>query len=460
MRIITIFFLITLLTLISSCQDKINHDYLISDINIIDVTNGNVLSHQWIGIDSNRITKIYDKKVNYSTSTKIIKGDSKFLIPGLWDMHAHYHWNYDWSAPFWIANGVIGLRDMTGDISNVSMIRKMMHEGTFFGPDIISSDGLINGHFDYNPPKYLVGDSITAIETVNKQKADGVDFMKIYSHLNREAYFAIAKQAKKVGLDFAGHLPESISVFEAITAGQKSLEHNLGILEATANDSDTNYSYFKNLKGKVPNWRIDMYDFLIENHSEKLLDSLIIQLANSNTWLCPTMVALNGIAFKEENPFKDDFRNKYIPHDMVEQFSNTHQGVDSNWSLALRRKYEFDKSLFKKMIDGGVRFLAGSDFPCKQVYPGFSLHDELKILNDAGFSPLQALQTATLNPAIFLDRLDEYGTIDSGKIASILILNSNPLNNIENTKAIEAVFLKGKYFSKTDIDSLLNLPVY
>jgi imidazolonepropionase-like amidohydrolase len=449
----------SILTLVYSCQVAVKHDYLISDINIIDVTNGNVLTHQWIGIDSNRITKIYDKKVNYSTSTKIIKGDSKFLIPGLWDMHAHYHWNYDWSAPFWIANGVIGLRDMTGDISNVLMIRKMMHEGTFFGPDIISSDGLINGHFDYNPPKYLVEDSITAIETVNKQKADGVDFMKIYSHLNREAYFAIAKQAKKVDLDFAGHLPESISVFEAITAGQKSLEHNLGILEATANSSDTNYSYFLNLKGKVPNWRIDMYDFLIKNHSKILLDSMITQLANSNTWLCPTMVALNGIAFKKENPFNNDIRNKYIPQDMYEQFINM-SNKDTAWSLALRRKYEFDKNLFKRMIDGGVRFLAGSDFPCKQVYPGFSLHEELKILYDLGFSPLQALQTATLNPAIFLDKLDKYGTIDNDKIASILILNSNPLDNIENTKDIEAVFLKGKYFSRSDLDSLLNVPVY
>ncbi len=449
----------SILTLVCSCQNAVNHDYLISDINIIDVTNGNVLAHQWIGIDSNRITKIYNNQVSPSISTKIINGDSKFLIPGLWDMHAHYHWNYELTAPLWVANGVVGLREMTGDIFNVNKIRELMGSGVLFGPEIFTSHEILNGPFSYNPPKYLIEDSVTAFKSVIEQKELGADFMKILSHLNREAYFAIAKQAKKIDIDFAGHLPESVSAFEAIKVGQKSLEHNLGILEATANGSDTNYTYFKSLKGEDLKWRIDMYDFLIQNHSKILLDSLIRQLANSDTWLCPTMAALNGIAYKKEDSFVYDYRNKYIPQDMVEQFSNMSL-KDTAWNLVLRRKYEFDKSLFKKMINGGVKFLAGSDFPCKQVYPGFSLHEELKILKDAGFSPLQALQTATLNPAIFLDKLDDYGTIDNNKIASILILNSNPLDKIENTKDIEAVFLKGKYFTRNDLDSLLNIPVY
>ena len=120
----------SLLTLVYSCQDTVNHDYLISNINIIDVTNGNVLAHQWIGIDSNRITKIYNNQVSPSISTKILNGDSKFLIPGLWDMHGHYHWNYEWTAPLWVANGVVGLREMTGDISNVNKIRELSIEKT------------------------------------------------------------------------------------------------------------------------------------------------------------------------------------------------------------------------------------------------------------------------------------------------------------------------------------------
>ena len=203
-----------------------------------------------------------------------------------------------------------------------------------------------------------------------------------------------------------------------------------------------------------------MYDFLIKNHSEKLLDSLINQLANHDTWLCPTMVALEGIAYQYEGSFKNDYRNMFLPQDMLEDSRNMLAHSDTAWIYALRRKYEFDKSLFKRMIDGKVKFLAGTDYPCNHVYPGFSLHDELRIFVNAGFSNLQALQTATLNPAIFFNKLNDYGVIEESKIASLIILNRNPLDNIDNTKDINAVFLKGKYFSKVDIDKLLKTKIY
>lgn len=454
-----IYILIFTLSLYSCAQTKVCHQYLISDINIIEVQTGKVKSHQWIGIDSNRITRIYNTKVIPSDTTFVINGNGKYLIPGLWDMYAHYHWNYNQTSPLYIANGIVGLRDVWGDMSNVKLIRTMMKDGTFIGPEIFASGNIIDGKFEYIPSAELVEDSITAIKIVNKQKAEGVDFLKILSHLNRESYFAIMKLSKEVNLDVTGLLPESVSVFEAIKAGQKCLAHNLGILEATANGSDTNYTYFKNLKGKVPNWRINMYDFLIANHNEKLMDSLIVLLANSNTWLTPTMVSLEGVVYQYEDSFKNDYRNKYLPHDMLEDTRNMSAKSDSALIFALRRKYVFDKSLLKKMIDGKVKFLAGSDYPNNHVYPGFSVHDELKIFVDAGFSSLQALQTATLNPALYF-KLNDYGTIEESKIASLIILNGNPLENINNTKDIEAVFLKGKYFSRIALDNLLKTNEY
>ncbi|MFC2137769.1 amidohydrolase family protein [Bacteroidota bacterium] len=458
-------FLLLIIVFNSCSQTKVQHDYLIADINVIDVRDGNIITNRWIGIDSNRITKIYSKKVIPSESTITVKGDSKFLIPGLWDMHSHYHRTYNESAPFYIANGVIGLRDMHGDMVIINWIREDMKSDKFVGPVIFSSGAVIN---DYFAPLSEVStdiatDSVTAVEIVIKQKAEGVDFLKIYSHLNREAYFAIAKQTKKMNLDFCGHIPESISAFEAILSGQKSIEHNLGLLEATSTGSDTIIEYIQSKrtpKPIVPSWRAKFYDFLIESHSEVLFDSLVNELANSNTWLCPTMVAIEGIAYQAEDSFRNDYRNKYIPQEILDYLVNSFNNSDTAMVSAMRRRYEFEKSLLKKMINGGVKFLAGTDYICVHVYPGFSLHDELKIFNEAGFSTLQALQTATLNPAIYLNKLADYGTVEESKVASLVILNSNPLQNIENTKDIESVFLGGKYFSKCDIDSLLNTPVY
>jgi imidazolonepropionase-like amidohydrolase len=375
-------------------------------------------------------------------------------------MHAHYHWNYDWSASLYIANGVVGLREMKGDISIVEMIRQLSDKGFVNSPEIFSSNGTLNGPFVYSPPQYLIEDSAAAFEAVIEQKNLGADFIKIYSHLNRESFFAIAKQAKLLNIDFAGHLPESVNAFEAISVGQKSFEHNLGVIEATANGSDTNYMYFRSLKNIIPNWRISMYDYLVANHNDQLLDSLIHELATNDTWLCPTMVALEGISYQFEDSIRNDYHNKYLPQDLLEVLQELSNNSDTAWILSLRKKYEFDKSMFKKMVDGGVKFLAGCDFLNNHVYPGFSIHDELKIFNDAGFSSLQALQTATLNPALCLGKLNDYGTIEIGKIASMLILNSNPIEDIENTKDIEVVFLKGKYFSRIEIDSLLNIPIY
>jgi hypothetical protein len=448
------FFLILIITLDSYSQDKVRHHYLINDISIIDVRDGNILTHRWVGIDSNRTTKIYYIKVLPSSKTIAINGTGKFLIPGLWDMHVHYHWNYTKTTPFLIANGVVGVREMFGDMKNVKMIREMMKSGTFIGPEIISSGALIDGVHPAFDGEDIAPDSATAIEIIKKQKAEGVDFLKIYNDLRREPYFAIAAQAKIYNLDFCGHIPFNVSAWDAISAGQKSIEHTYGLLEATSPGLDSLLRHFQAISFKVPNWKAEMYNFIVDNHSEESFDRLIYKLANSKTWICPTMVALEGIAYQFEGSFKYDLRKKYIPQDINISMSN-----DTAWVYAFRRKYEFEKKLLKKMIDGGVKFLAGTDFIYIHTYPGFSLHDELGIFNKAGFTPLQALQTATLNPAIYFDKLNEYGTIDEHKIASLLILNSNPLQNISNTKDIEAVFLKGNYFSKTDIDSLLTTNV-
>jgi imidazolonepropionase-like amidohydrolase len=437
-------------------QKRVNHNYLITNVSIIDVQNGNLLTNQSIGIDSNRISKIYKTVVWPSATTIVINGEGKFLIPGLWDMHIHYHWNYKQTTPFLLANGIIGIREMFGDITNITMIREKEKSGVFIGPEIVSSGAMIEG---MNPPWIgadIVVDSLTAREVVEKQKSEGVDFLKIGNKLNKQSYFAIAKYAKEQHIDFAGHIPVQVSAWDAISLGQKSIEHNIRILEAVAPHIDSLRKNFPSNPFDVIKWKIKLYAYVVDNFNECQFDSLLHILSNSNTWLCPTLVVTRGQSYCLDPSFIKDFRRRFVPDYILKQWNGD---LDTTLVLLLKRKYDFEYKLLKKMIDNGVKFIAGTDYPNMYTYPGFSLHDELELFYNAGLTSLQALQTATLNPAIYLKKLNDYGTIEESKIASLLLLNSNPLIKITNTRDIEGVFLKGKYISKDDIDSLLRMQV-
>jgi imidazolonepropionase-like amidohydrolase len=437
-------------------QKRVNHNYLITDVTIIDVRNGNFLTHQSIGIDSNRISKIYKTEVLSSDSTIVIKGKGKYLIPGLWDMHIHYHWNYKQTTPFLIANGIIGIREMFGDMTNITMIREKEKSETFLGPEIVSSGAMIEGINPTWPSADIVMDSVTAREVVEKQKSQGVDFLKIGNKLNKQSYFAIAKYAKEQHIDFAGHIPVQVSAWDAISQGQKSIEHNIRILEAVAPHLDSLRKNFPSNPYDVIKWKIKLYTYVVDNFNEYQFDSLLHKLSDSNTWLCPTLVVTKGQSYRLDTSFIKDSRRRFVPDYILKQWNGD---LDTTLVLVLKRKYDFEYKLLKKMLDNGVKFIAGTDYPNMYTYPGFSLHDELELFYNAGFTSLQALQTATLNPAIYLNKQKDYGTIEESKIASLLLLNSNPLLEITNTRDIEAVFLKGKYISKGEIDSLLRMQV-
>ena len=418
-----------------------NHDCLITNVNIVDVNTGKILKNKTVAIDNNRITAIYDKEIISSDSKIVIDGKGKYLIPGLWDMHAHYKWSHVDLDPLLVANGITGVREMWGDMpAFVEIPKSTQHEG-LLSPDVYLSGDLIDG----NPPSFPAGCLVVttpdeAVDAVKKQIDKNVDFIKVYSSLSQECFMAIAKEAKKRNITFAGHIPNRVSIYKAMEAGMASSEHLYGFLNACSSVDTSN-------------------EALISTFSEKRFDSICYVLAKSSMWLCPTLTVNRAMSYLNDSTFINDNRMSYLPGyviDIWNQKMNPYtKSQIENFANSTRVRYLFELSLIGKMNEKGVKFIAGTDFPNPYVFPGFSLHDELSLMVKGGMPTLDALRSATINPAIFMNKKADFGSVEVGKLASLVLLNKNPLENIENTKTIETVIVRGKVYNRRALNLML-----
>lgn len=431
---------------------EVNHDLLVQNVTIIDVKTGDAHSGRSVGIDGDKITKIYEADVKASADTQTIDATGKFIIPGLWDMHTHYFWNYTSSNPALIANGVTGIREMWGNIEVIKMVRDQTAAGNMVAPDIYTAGAIIDGTPPIWPGSAGVGNAEEAIAEVDKQIAQGVDFLKVYSRLTKEAYYAIAEKSKEANIPFAGHIPSSITIWEAMEAGQYSSEHMYGILEAVNSNPEE-------LAAQPSPFSEKSMELMVDNFDEDLFDSLATVMAKSEMWLSPTLTVLRSIANLDDSTYTNDPRLKYVPAFMTASWNPANdfrfKGRPASFYKTSRKNYKFQLSLMGKLADKGVKIIAGTDFANPYCFPGFSLHDELALMVEGGMSTLQALQAATINAAIFQGKESQFGTVENGKLASLVLLNANPLADISNTQKIETVILRGKVMDRTALDKLL-----
>jgi len=284
---------------------------------------------------------------------------------------------------------------------------------------------------------------------VHKLQAAGVDFIKIQSLVPRDAYMAIADEARKQNMVFAGHVPDAIRASEAAMAGQKSFEHLIGIFEGASTVED---ALLKGPKG--PAKFLGTYDAAREA-------SLFTLLAKEPTWQCPTLLwELGGwlvdvfdvLQYQELRYAPDSWRKKTWPKfkaDMTKNYVTD--------PLEVRRKFvEHELGIVARLKKAGVPFLAGTDAPAGVgIVPGFSLHRELERFVAAGFTPVEALQTATLLPARYLGMEKAYGTVAKDKIADLVLLDADPTRDIRNTQRIAGVVANGRVLTRKDLDGIL-----
>jgi imidazolonepropionase-like amidohydrolase len=391
----------------------------------------------------------------YSRRAATVNGKGLYLIPGLWDMHVHLDFG-DWFPgsrgivlPMLIANGVTGVRDMGSELAEVQNWRNEIEAGRLVGPRIYTSGPMLDGPKPRFPSSIAITTPEDGRRAVDDLQRRGADFIKLQSLIPREAVLAIADEAKKQQIPFVGHVPDSVRASEMSDAGQKSFEHLIGILEGSSAKED---EFLKGDKGETQ---------LLAGYDPARLPALAALLAKNQTWQCPTLVWERGGNLLDQTDFAADARAKYAPaswkNGTWKRFTDEiRQGYVTD-TLDNRKKFlDTELSIVQQLHKAGVPFLAGTDTPPGvYIFPGFSLHEELQRFVDAGFTPLEALQTATINPARFFDAESQFGTVEAGRYADLVLLTANPLEKISNTQKIIGVIANGQYFYGKQLNQLL-----
>ena len=424
---------------------------------VIDVGRGKARDDQTILISGDRVLKVgKTSRVQLPAETTVIDATGKYVIPGLWDMHVHGS-AIPYFSELYIANGVTGVRDMFTPMDRIQSERKAIQGGKP-GPRIVAAGRIVDGPKPYWPGSVSAKDAEEGRKAVQTVKEEGSDFVKVYSLLPREAFFAIAKEAKRLGLAFAGHVPESVSAAEASDAGQRSIEHLTGVLTGCSK-SETDLLHTDQSLPRVQRIAAQI-QVQLDTYDEQKAHALFVRFRRNHTWQCPTLTVLHNIAWLNEGGLSADPRLRYLPAEAVGfwdpkrdmRFTNAPASFWVNMQKAERKCQE----VVGKMRAAGVEFLAGTDVLNPYCFPGFSLHDELARLVDAGLTPREALQAATLNPARYLQRERDLGSVNSGRFADLVVLDANPLQDIHNTTKIRAVIANGLFYDRDSLDKLLS----
>jgi len=428
----------------------------ITHAKVINTVDGSVQSDTTVVVEGDRIARVVRTKKSNPKTGQVIDAHGAYLIPGLWDMHTHVYFDStaadgtDIVLPLFVANGITGIRDMGSALDPVLHAREEIAAHRLLGPRMIVSGPMLDGPTSHYKAAIAISTPDDGRKAVDMLKSRGVDFIKVQSGVPRDAYFAIAEEAKKDNILFEGHVPDAIRASEAVAAGQHTFEHLIGIFEASSPD-ETKYLTGKKTVGVF----LATYDPALEA-------SIIQLLAKNQVWQCPTLYWERGQWLVDAIDYTKDPDLAYAPRTWVTQHWPAAQKsilktLDTD-PLPIRQQFvTHELDIVRKLHAANVPFLAGTDTPAGvDVIPGISLHLELQRFVAAGFTPLQALQTATLNPAKFMDRLNDFGTVQPGRIADLLLLNANPLDDIANTRKIAAVVADGHYLSRQDLDQLQN----
>ena len=447
-------------------------------IKVVDITSGHINKNQTVQISSGRIISIrkYQKK-NQSVNGQVIDAKGKYLIPGLWDMHVHISqgpwFNAEKTFALMIANGITGIREMGGNLNILKKWKEQINDGSLLGPRMIIAGPVLYGDRNIGLTYLATPDVFTSRRIVDSLKLGGVDFIKTYNFIGREQFFAIADETKKLNLSFAGHVPWSVSIIEAADAGLRSLEHlNFPFFaEECAKDA----ARFRRMdvakifqfsrpfdRNSAPAFieQLHYLDSALLQFDQQKADTIYHHLVMNHVWQCPTIINLKmSVNIRDSNLLKDSLM-KYAYYSRIQNDWNFKNiplmaSMGDKEFLILQRLYKKHLGIARDLKERGTLFLAGTDLINPFIYPGFSLHKELEMFVETGFTNLEALQTSTINPAIFLGLADSLGSIDEHKYADLIILNENPLRNISNIRTIEAVIVRGMLYSRNELNLLL-----
>lgn len=461
----------------------------IRNVRIIDVRDGSTTPPRTVRIENGLIRGIEPTTRDSDRAANYVDGTSKYLVPGYWDMHAHVSSTElaaSWIFPLFVASGVTGVRDTAGDCwvpdckENIDSLRSAaarIESGEMLGPRIVAigSDTVGGPRAAYEglPEWASLLSSEQGRELARIVKGRGVDFVKPYDTIPRDAYFGMMAEARQVGIGVAGHVPKSVSMLEAVEAGQLSVEH----AKHPAIDCSTFAPVFRGVFARwaagesewiYNGWADDnqsehnlggYYQHVLASFDEDICKEIISKFAASDAFYVPTLITRKFEALADDPAFLDDARLRFVPRRLHRSWKRDADNYEERFSNPVEKRayvefYELGVRLVGDIHRAGVPVLVGTDAPDSYCFPGSGYHDELQELKSAGLSNADILRAATYEAARVMNLEGSYGTIEVGKVADLLILNANPLSDIANAARISTVILNGRLLDRAALDAL------
>jgi imidazolonepropionase-like amidohydrolase len=421
-------------------------EIVFSNVSIIPMDKNGVLPNRDVVVKNGIITAIAPTtKFKYSKDALVIDATGKFLMPGLAEMHAHVPPVDDIEpmkdvVKLFALNGVTTIRGMLGHPRHIEL-RSKIQSGEIMGPRFITSGPSFSGNSVKTPD--------TAAAMVRDQKKAGYDFLKLHPGITKENFAAIVATAKAVNIPFAGHVSFDVGVWRAIDAGYATIDHLDGFVESLVPG-------IENMKEQeVGLFGLFIADKADESGISKLTDSLrnhhirvVPTQALAERWFHPT---------RDADALGNEPEMKYMDAATVNNWITTKKNLLNNPNYkpsTVTRLIEVRRKLIYACNKNGVDLLLGSDAPQVFDVPGFSVHHELRYLVDAGLTPYEALKTGTVNVGKFL-KSEDIGVIKPGAVSDLLLLNGNPLEDINQSKNIEGVMMGNLWLSKEYINTEL-----
>ncbi len=450
-------------------------EFAFNHVNIVDTLHGGVIPDQAVVIQRGEITNIVPaSEFVPAPGFTVIDASHQFLMPGLWDMHTHsLKISPKLHHPLFIRYGVTSVRDMSGCLNTDDAFwacpedRRRWQDEAIAGQRIaprypLQSSYQSNGGNEVPesyPDFFRLGNLTAANELVDFYLTQQVDFIKTYTELSPQQFQDLSSAAMAKGMDLAGHRPIAISLQDALAANMRSIEHGrLFMFECFEGAAA-----FRNSDDPIGSYNAEFIRQLIEGQDEEACAGLMSEMASSKTAWVPTLTTIKMSAMARDDSFRSDPRQAYIPwivRKLIwEQDANraATRGIDAAGQFVHGDFLATALKQVKAAHSAGVQILAGTDNIDTYVFTGSSLHDELAMFVQAGLSPLEAIQAATIEPARFAGLQHDFGSVTVGKKADLLLLNTNPTENVKNTSDIAAVVFAGRYLSENDLEQLDHL---
>ncbi len=450
------------------------------NVAVIDAVNG-LRAGMVVRVAGNRIVEVAPDSGEISPSgPRVVDAEGQFLIPGLWDAHVHLTFTPELEAvmfPLFLANGVTSVRDTGGLLDDVLAWRGLATAAAGVAPRVFVAGPLVDGVprvYDGSQPfRPELAISVSTVEegerAVDELAAAGVDLIKAYEMLDPDVYRAVLRRASRHGLPVTGHVPLSLDAGDAAIEGLSSLEHLRNLELACSSDAEALLAERREMLAAGADedggaLRSSIHSAqrqrAVETYDADRCAWVIDRLASNNTWQVPTLTIVKARVTRlfARPEWQQTFR--YLPEPVRTQWSRDAVAMAESQpepapESATRAHAEWAFGMVARLQEAGIGIMAGTDTPIFFLTPGFSLHEELALLVQAGMTPMQVLQAATLRPAEYFGLQDELGTVAAGMQADLVLLAANPLDDIRNTQRIAAVMSAGRLYDRTALDRML-----